>query len=142
MGRARRRHRPHGLIAAFHGDTVKAAQVFADRFHDEMNITVLVDFENDSVRTAVEVAKALGPKLWGVRLDTSERMVDRSLFDSMGDFDPRGVNPQLVHNVRRRWTTPATRASRSSRAAASRPRRSSSSRRSGCRWMPTASAPR
>ncbi len=92
---------PHGLIAAFHGDTVKAAQVFADRYHDEMNITVLVDFENDSVRTAVEVAAALGPKLWGVRLDTSDRMVDRSLFESMGDFDPRGVNPQLVHNVRR-----------------------------------------
>jgi nicotinate phosphoribosyltransferase len=92
---------PHGLIAAYGGDTVKAAQAFADRFHEEMNITVLVDFENDSVRTAVEVAAALGPKLWGVRLDTSELMVDRSLFDSMGDFDPRGVNPQLVHNVRR-----------------------------------------
>jgi nicotinate phosphoribosyltransferase len=91
---------PHGLIAAHGGDTVKAAQVFADRFHEEMNITVLVDFENDSVRTALDVAAALGPKLWGVRLDTSELMVDRSLFDSMGGFDPRGVNPQLVHNVR------------------------------------------
>jgi nicotinate phosphoribosyltransferase len=59
-----------------------------------------VDFENDSPRTAVEVAQALGPKLWGVRLDTSELMVDSSLLDSMGGFDPRGVNPQLVHNVR------------------------------------------
>lgn len=92
---------PHGLIAAFHGDTVKAAQVFADRFHDEMNITVLVDFENDSVRTAIDVAAALGPKLWGVRLDTSGQMVDRSLLETMGDFDPRGVNPRLVENVRR-----------------------------------------
>jgi nicotinate phosphoribosyltransferase len=91
---------PHGLIAAYGGDTVKAAQAFADRFHDEMNITVLVDFDNDCARTAVEVAQALGPKLWGVRLDTSELMVDRSLLDSMGDFDPRGVNPQLVANVR------------------------------------------
>jgi nicotinate phosphoribosyltransferase len=91
---------PHGLIAAYGGDTVKAAQAFADRFHDEMNITVLVDFDNDCARTAVEVAQALGSKLWGVRLDTSELMVDRSLLDSMGDFDPRGVNPQLVANVR------------------------------------------
>jgi len=91
---------PHGLIAAYGGDTVKAAQAFADRYHDEMNITVLVDFDNDCARTAVEVAQALGPKLWGVRLDTSELMVDRSLLDSMGDFDPRGVNPQLVANVR------------------------------------------
>ena len=91
---------PHGLIAAYGGDTVTAAQVFAARYHEEMNITVLVDFENDSSRTAVEVATALGPKLWGVRLDTSEQMIDRSLIDSMGDFDPRGVNPRLVQNVR------------------------------------------
>ncbi len=91
---------PHGLIAAYGGDTVRASQMFADRFHDEMNITVLVDFENDSVSTALDVARALGSKLWGVRLDTSEQMVDRSLLESMGGFDPRGVNPQLVHNVR------------------------------------------
>jgi nicotinate phosphoribosyltransferase len=65
-----------------------------------MNITVLVDFENDSVRTALEVADALGPKLWGVRLDTSEDLVDRSLFDEMGGFKPTGVNPRLVEKVR------------------------------------------
>jgi nicotinate phosphoribosyltransferase len=91
---------PHGLIAAYGGDTVAAAVAFADRFHEEMNITVLVDFENDSVRTALEVAEALGPKLWGVRLDTSDQLVDRSLFDEMGGFDPTGVNPQLVDKVR------------------------------------------
>jgi nicotinate phosphoribosyltransferase len=91
---------PHGLIAAYGGDTVQAARVYADRFHEEMNVTVLVDWDNDSVRTAVEVAVALGPKLWGVRLDTSEQLVDRSLFDSMGGFDPRGVNAQLVESVR------------------------------------------
>ncbi|HYB25024.1 MAG TPA: quinolinate phosphoribosyl transferase [Solirubrobacteraceae bacterium] len=91
---------PHGLIAAYGGDTVKAATVFADHYHDEMNITVLVDFENDSVRTALEVAEALGPKLWGVRLDTSETLVDRSLFEEMGGFRPTGVNPRLVEKVR------------------------------------------
>ena len=91
---------PHGLIAAYGGDTVKAATVFADRYEGEMNITVLVDFENDSVRTALEVAEALGSKLWGVRLDTSEDLVDRSLFDEMGGFKPTGVNPRLVENVR------------------------------------------
>jgi len=91
---------PHGLIAAYGGDTVKAAAVFADRFYSEMNITVLVDFENDSVRTALEVAEALGPKLWGVRLDTSEALVDRSLIEEMGGFRPTGVNPRLVQKVR------------------------------------------
>jgi nicotinate phosphoribosyltransferase len=65
-----------------------------------MNVTVLVDFENDSVRTALEVAHALGPRLWGVRLDTSESLVDRSLWGEMGDFKPTGVNPRLVWKVR------------------------------------------
>src|SRR6201990_3143595 len=86
---------PHGLIAAYGGDTVKAAQEFAERYHDEMSITVLVDFENDSVGTALAVAEALGPRLWGVRLDTSETLVDRSLWEEVGDFKPVGVNPRL-----------------------------------------------
>jgi nicotinate phosphoribosyltransferase len=91
---------PHGLIASYGGDTVKAALAFADRFADEMNVVVLVDFENDSVRTALEVADALGDRLWGVRLDTSERMVDRALWHEMGDFDPTGVNVELTQRVR------------------------------------------
>jgi nicotinate phosphoribosyltransferase len=91
---------PHGLVAAYGGDTVMAATVFANRFHDEMNITVLVDFENDSVRTALDVASALGPRLWGVRLDTSEELVDRSLLNELGGFKPTGVNPRLVEKVR------------------------------------------
>jgi nicotinate phosphoribosyltransferase len=91
---------PHGLIAAYGGDTVAAARAWADRFADEMNVTVLVDFENDSVRTALEVADALGERLWGVRLDTSELMVDRSLWPDTGDFRPTGVNEVLVRRVR------------------------------------------
>jgi nicotinate phosphoribosyltransferase len=90
---------PHGLIAAYGGDTVRAAERFAAT-HPDLDIVVLVDFENDSVRTALEVAAALGPRLWGVRLDTSGTLVDRSLLGEMGRFDPRGVNPQLVHKVR------------------------------------------
>ncbi len=91
---------PHGLIAAYGGDTVAAARDFAERYGDEMNVTVLVDFENDSVRTALEVADALGDKLWGVRLDTSESLVDRSLWHEMGAFRPTGVNDMLVRRVR------------------------------------------
>jgi nicotinate phosphoribosyltransferase len=91
---------PHALIAAFGGDTVAASRHFAGWAPDDMNITVLVDFDNDSVRTALEVARALGPRLWGVRLDTSESLVDRSLWEELGDFKPTGVNPRLVHKVR------------------------------------------
>ncbi|HEV3001685.1 MAG TPA: quinolinate phosphoribosyl transferase [Solirubrobacteraceae bacterium] len=91
---------PHALIAAYAGDTALAARRFADRYAREMNVTVLVDFENDSVRTALEVADALGDDLWGVRLDTSETLVDRSLWAQMGAFKPTGVNARLVENVR------------------------------------------
>jgi nicotinate phosphoribosyltransferase len=91
---------PHALIAAYGGDTVAASQAFAEEYADEMNVTVLVDFQNDSVRTSLEVADALGPKLWGVRLDTSDKLVDRALLDEMGEFKPTGVAPQLVEKVR------------------------------------------
>jgi nicotinate phosphoribosyltransferase len=91
---------PHALIASYGGNTVLAASKFAEWASDDMNIVVLVDFENDSVRTALEVARALGPRLWGVRLDTSGQLVDRSLWAEMGDFDPRGVNEELVRKVR------------------------------------------
>ncbi|MGH2920634.1 MAG: quinolinate phosphoribosyl transferase [Gaiellaceae bacterium] len=91
---------PHSLIASYGGNTVLAATKFAEWAPPDLNVVVLVDFENDSPRTSLEVARALGPRLWGVRLDTSSQLVDRSLWDEMGDFDPRGVNERLVVNVR------------------------------------------
>ena len=91
---------PHALIGAYGGNTVLAASKFAEWAPEGLNVVVLVDFENDSVRTALEVARALGPRLWGVRLDTSRTLVDRSLWDEMAEFDPRGVNDRLVRKVR------------------------------------------
>ena len=91
---------PHALISAYGGNTVLAATKFADWAPDDLNVVVLVDFENDSVATALEVARALGPRLWGVRLDTSETLVDRSLWNELGDFKPTGVNERLVRSVR------------------------------------------
>src|SRR4051812_29164400 len=81
---------PHGLIAAYGGGTVRAARKYAARFASETNVTVLADFDNDSVGTALAVADALGDDLWGVRLDTSGTLVDRSLWDEMGSFTPTG----------------------------------------------------
>jgi nicotinate phosphoribosyltransferase len=91
---------PHSLIAAYGGNTVLAATKFAEWAPEEFRITVLVDYDNDSVRTALDVARAPGPRLWGVRLDTSSQLVDRALWAEMGDFDPRGVNERLVRKVR------------------------------------------
>ena len=94
---------PHALIAAYGGDTVLASTKFAEwveRESPDTHVVVLVDFENDSMRTSLEVARALGERLWGIRLDTSRQLVDRSLWDEMGDFDPCGVNERLVRKVR------------------------------------------
>jgi nicotinate phosphoribosyltransferase len=91
---------PHALIAAYGGDTVAAARAFADRYAGEMNVTVLVDFDNDAVKTSLAVADALGDRLWGVRIDTSDKLVDRSLWQDMGYFKPTGVNEELVRRVR------------------------------------------
>ncbi len=93
---------PHALIAAYGGSTVLAAKAFADKYADEMNVTVLVDFNNDSVFTALAVANELGKRLWGVRLDTSGNLVDRSLVShrDYGSFAPTGVVPELVQLVR------------------------------------------
>jgi nicotinate phosphoribosyltransferase len=92
---------PHALIAAYGGDTVLATRKFAEHIGPGVKLISLVDFENDCVRTSLEVARALDGRLYGVRLDTSEMLVDQSLWHQMGQFKPAGVNPQLVWNVRR-----------------------------------------
>lgn len=91
---------PHSLIAAFGGDTVAATKQLAKQLPDDVPLLALVDYDNDVVKTSVDVARAMGDRLWGVRLDTSEHLVDRSVLSQMGTFHPTGVNPQLVWNVR------------------------------------------
>lgn len=91
---------PHALIASYDGDTVLATQKFAQYIDPKINLISLVDFDNDCVGTSLKVARALGERLWGVRLDTSGTLVDRSIVPQMGTFKPTGVVPQLVRNVR------------------------------------------
>lgn len=65
-----------------------------------MNVTVLVDCENDSVKTALEVAGALGVGLRGVCLDTSAGLVDEGLRRALealhAPVDAYGVGSSLV----------------------------------------------
>lgn len=91
---------PHALIAAYGGNTVLATRKFAEYIDPSVQIITLVDYDNDCVRTSLAVARALDGRLWGVRIDTSENMVDMSLIPKMGRFKPTGVNPELVWNVR------------------------------------------
>lgn len=91
---------PHALIAAYRGDTVLATRKFAELADPSTKIITLVDYDNDCVGTSLAVARAMGERLSGVRLDTSENLVDESIIPQMGSFRPTGVNPQLVWNVR------------------------------------------
>lgn len=102
---------PHALIAAYHGNTVRATAAFGE-YIPGVNLIALVDFNNDCVADTMACAREFGNTLWGVRLDTSENLVDNSLWPStspggpnipkqpLGDFKPTGVNAALVHNVR------------------------------------------
>ena len=91
---------PHALIAAYGGDSAVAALAVAAVLPPDVPLVVPVDYENDSVATSLAVARALEGRLWAVRLDTSEYMVDRSVVPQMGAFSPTGVNSALVWNVR------------------------------------------
>ncbi len=100
---------PHALIAAYNGDTVLAALKFSEYIDPSVKRIVLVDYDNDCVKTTLDVADAMLSKylstnderykLFAVRLDTSESMVDKSVFESLGQFKPTGVNETLVWNV-------------------------------------------
>ncbi|MGH7245951.1 MAG: nicotinate phosphoribosyltransferase [Candidatus Levyibacteriota bacterium] len=87
---------PHALIAMEDGNTVAAAEKFVQQFPD-VPLIVVVDFENDCIKTSLDVAKKFGKKLFGVRLDTSEKMVDVSVAKEK----LTGVNPLLVKRVRK-----------------------------------------
>ena len=68
---------PHALIAAYGGDTVLASRKFAELSDPAIRLITLVDFDNDCVGTSLAVARVLGDRLYGVRLDTSETLVDK-----------------------------------------------------------------
>lgn len=91
---------PHALIAAYNGDTIAATLAFDKYVDEKVSRIALVDFDNDCVGTSLKLARKLGNKLAGVRLDTSNNMVDISLQEKMGLFKPTGVCKELVHEVR------------------------------------------
>ena len=91
---------PHALIATYNKNTLAATEAFDKYSPEDIKRVALVDFDNDCVQTSLKVARHFGKKLFGVRLDTSGNMVDKSVLNHMGMFNPTGVCPQLVHNVR------------------------------------------
>ncbi|NIM03229.1 nicotinate phosphoribosyltransferase [bacterium] len=90
---------PHGLIAAYGGDTVRAARAFDKYMPEDVTRIVLVDFENDCIRTSLEVAEVLGKKLWGVRFDTASDLRDKSVKGR--GKSSYGVSPELCRKARK-----------------------------------------
>lgn len=97
---------PHALIACFGGDIQAACLAYHAEFPDE-KVTALVDFNNDCVGDSLKALAVLGSDLGAVRLDTSEKMIDKSLQRYVGNDAPgvtkpfRGVNHYLVGTVRK-----------------------------------------
>lgn len=113
---------PHALIAVYGGDTAVATLKFDEYINrtadpvghltgpgtpeGHVNVTSLVDFQNDAVNTSLGVAHALGQRLWGVRVDTSEALVDKSILrevesrHGIADGETRGVTPRLIEILR------------------------------------------
>ncbi len=115
---------PHALIAVYGGDTTVATLKFDEYINrapdaighltakgtpeGHVNVTALVDFRDDVVNTSLGVAHALGQRLWGVRVDTSESLIDKSVLREIAEADGvtregdvRGVTPRLVVLLRR-----------------------------------------
>jgi nicotinate phosphoribosyltransferase len=113
---------PHALIAVYGGDTTVATLKFDEYINrapdaighltargtpeGHVNVTSLVDFQNDVVNTSLGVAHALGARLWGVRVDTSESLVDQAIIRELAQTggvareDVRGVTPRIVEVLR------------------------------------------
>jgi nicotinate phosphoribosyltransferase len=102
---------PHSMIAAFGGDVVRATLAFAQYCRDtglHVDVVSLTDYNNDAITDSLAVARAMRDAfghgaLWGVRIDTSERLVDRSLQAEAMRFPERrlnGVCPDLVRLLR------------------------------------------
>ena len=102
---------PHAMIAAFNGDTVEATLAFARYLRDEepdVQVMSLVDYDNNAVETSLAVARAMRAEfgdgvLTGVRVDTSERLIDDSLIgdpQAWGRAKLTGVNAYLVRKMR------------------------------------------
>ncbi|NOX62807.1 MAG: nicotinate phosphoribosyltransferase [Chloroflexi bacterium] len=100
---------PHALILSM-GDTLKAIQAFDRVIDQRVNRIALVDTFKDEAEESLRVARAMGDRLWAVRLDTpSERggvtaalvkevraRLDGAGFEHVKIVVSGGVNPERI----------------------------------------------
>jgi len=100
---------PHAMILIF-GDTVKATEAFDRHMLPELPRIALVDTFKDEAEESLRVAKALGDRLWGVRLDTPPERgrvtpalvkevrarLDQAGFPNVKIFVSGGITPERI----------------------------------------------
>lgn len=100
---------PHALMLIV-GDTLRAAEAFHETMPDGVPRTVLVDTFKDEAEEALRIAKALGPNLTGIRLDTPRERggvtpglvreirarLDMAGYPSVGIFVSGGLDPERI----------------------------------------------
>ncbi|HEY4551580.1 MAG TPA: nicotinate phosphoribosyltransferase [Bacillaceae bacterium] len=94
---------PHALIQLFNGDIVAATKAYRETFPED-DLVSLVDYNNDVITDSLKLAREFGSDLKGVRVDTSNTMIDKYFLRNqhlLGTFDPRGVNANLIFALRK-----------------------------------------
>lgn len=88
---------PHALIQNFSGDIVATCKVYYQMYPQDQLIA-LVDFNNDVITDSLKVLAEFGNNLYGVRVDTSTNIADKSFSNPKAeDF---GVSVNLIKNLR------------------------------------------
>lgn len=88
---------PHALIQQYGGDIVAALKAYLKC--DSKNVTVLIDFENDILKTITQLIPYF-KQITGIRIDTSKSVIDKSLVNLPNAKTLNGVNPLLVKKAR------------------------------------------
>jgi nicotinate phosphoribosyltransferase len=93
---------PHALIQLFGGDLLQACQAYLETYPSD-NLIALVDYHNDVINDSLLVARHLGDRLYGVRVDTAANMIDQYFLNNQHEFgqeDLRGTNVRLMQCLR------------------------------------------
>ena len=94
---------PHALIVMFKMNLLEAAKAFHEKYKND-NLIVLIDSNNDVITDALKVADYFKEQLYGVRVDTSQALVDQ-YFIRENITDPsivkNGVNITLIKALRK-----------------------------------------
>jgi len=90
---------PHALIQNFGGDVVAACHAYIKHFPQD-KLVALVDYNNDVITDSLLLAKEFGKKLYAVRVDTSEYLIDKSLQAEPDAESLKGVSAALIRKLR------------------------------------------